>query len=354
MAEQAEPRLEGVEVLGGHDGLATYSQIGSRGEPWTAVSSPSLRTSGSVARYERALSPSAPAVHSMAARASGLKYAGSTMPIAAPSWLPITLRAPISWRVAMTSFGCGPYPTVSPRTQTWSTGGGRRPPPRGQAGWHGCPRGQRCACEGRVYRGSRAARAERTPARLAGAARVAMPASAVLRDHHEPMVAELVEARSAGPVARRRRALPRRSPARSSSAEIGPFQATSVPPTGSSGSAYSTSTGRVAQARAATRSWDSRWSRSWPRTSARSAITATLSVPRRRRSRAAGRPSCRPSRPASTSLGGRGRARCPGRHRPSQGRGGRGAPSHRAGAARSARRGGGGAPPRRAQRCASG
>ena len=41
-------------------------------------------------------------------RASGLKYEASTVPIAAPSWLPITLRAPISWSAAITSFGCGP------------------------------------------------------------------------------------------------------------------------------------------------------------------------------------------------------------------------------------------------------
>jgi hypothetical protein len=37
-----------------------------------------------------------------------LKSLGSTVPIAAPSWLPITLRAPMAWSVAITSFGCGP------------------------------------------------------------------------------------------------------------------------------------------------------------------------------------------------------------------------------------------------------
>jgi hypothetical protein len=85
-----------------------YSQIGSRGEPWTAVRAPSRRTSGSDAMYALVFSSIVAVVHSMAARASGLKYAGSTVPMAAPSWLPITARAPISCRVTMTSFGWGP------------------------------------------------------------------------------------------------------------------------------------------------------------------------------------------------------------------------------------------------------
>ena len=88
--------------------LVMYSQIGSRGEPWTAVMCPSRRTSGRVAMYAREFASITSRVHSIAARASGLKYAASTVSIAAPSWLPRTLRAPIAWSAAITSFGCGP------------------------------------------------------------------------------------------------------------------------------------------------------------------------------------------------------------------------------------------------------
>ncbi len=100
-----------------------YSQVGSRGEPWTAVSSPSRRTSGRLARYARALSSITSLVQPMARAASGLNHETSTWPMAAPSWLPITLRAPIACSAAITSLGCGPYPTMSPRAQTSSTSG---------------------------------------------------------------------------------------------------------------------------------------------------------------------------------------------------------------------------------------
>ena len=93
-------------------------------------------------------------------------------------------------------------------------------------------------------------RAGACPARRAGAGSAA-GVGLHLGDDDEPMVAQLVEAGWQDRSARRRRsAAAAARPACSSSAEIGPFQATSAPPTESSGSAYSASTGRVAQARA--------------------------------------------------------------------------------------------------------
>ena len=94
-----------------------------------------------------------------------------------------------------------------------------------------------------------------------GAARVAAGRRPALRDDDEPMLAELVEAgwqdlRRARRRAQRRNA--RRHAARRR--RSGPSRRRACPPIASSGSAYSARTGSVAQARAATRSWDSRWS----------------------------------------------------------------------------------------------
>ena len=89
-------------------GPEMYSQIGSRGEPWTAVRSFSTRRSGSAARYSREAGLTTSVVHRMAAAAASLNQAVSTSPTAAPSWLPITARALRSRSREMTSLGCGP------------------------------------------------------------------------------------------------------------------------------------------------------------------------------------------------------------------------------------------------------
>src|SRR5574338_657133 len=87
VAVQAEPRVEGRQV--------------GRGDARAGDVLP-----GRVARR---------AMHRGELRAAAeLNQLTSTVPIAAPSWLPITLRAPISCSARITSLGCGPWPTMSP------------------------------------------------------------------------------------------------------------------------------------------------------------------------------------------------------------------------------------------------
>src|SRR5829696_195601 len=101
----------------------TYSQIGSRGEPWTSVNPSRSRRSGSPSSHARVSFVIVALVHSLARRASTLKDSISGPPAAAASWFPRTPIAPTSRSRATTSSGSGPYPTTSPSCQTSSTDG---------------------------------------------------------------------------------------------------------------------------------------------------------------------------------------------------------------------------------------
>ncbi len=103
--------------------VVTYSQVGSRGLPWTrSVSSRSSR-SGRASSQARVSGPIVACVHSIARRASTLKASMSSRPTAAASWFPRTPSAPIERNRATTASGSGPYPTTSPSCQTSSTDG---------------------------------------------------------------------------------------------------------------------------------------------------------------------------------------------------------------------------------------
>ena len=90
----------GVEV--------TYSQIGSRGLPWTRVNPARTSRSGSAPSQARVSSLIVARVQSIALRASTLNDSISGPPRAAASWLPRTPSAPISRRRATTASGSGP------------------------------------------------------------------------------------------------------------------------------------------------------------------------------------------------------------------------------------------------------
>ena len=86
----------------------TYSQVGSRGLPWTSVKSVSILRRGRAASHARVASEMAVRVHSMAARASGLNQVISVPPMAAASWLPRTPVAPSALNRSTTASGSGP------------------------------------------------------------------------------------------------------------------------------------------------------------------------------------------------------------------------------------------------------
>ena len=86
----------------------TYSQVGSRGLPWTSVKAASDRRWGSAASQARVVSEMAVRVHSMAARASALNQSSSIAPLAAASWLPRTPVAPRAASRSTTPSGSGP------------------------------------------------------------------------------------------------------------------------------------------------------------------------------------------------------------------------------------------------------
>ena len=93
-------RATGVEVM--------YSQVGSRGLPWTSRKPSRSSVSGSAASQARVSAEIALRVHSAARRASTLNDSISRPPSAAASWLPRTPIAPRSRRRATTSSGWGP------------------------------------------------------------------------------------------------------------------------------------------------------------------------------------------------------------------------------------------------------
>ena len=85
-----------------------YSQMGSRGLPWTSVKAPSERRSGRASRAARDAGVRTRAVHSTATRASSLNQSASISPVAAESWFPRTPTAPSRVRRSTTSLGWGP------------------------------------------------------------------------------------------------------------------------------------------------------------------------------------------------------------------------------------------------------
>ena len=88
--------------------VVTYSQVGSRGLPWTSRKSSRSSRSGRAASHVRVSSAIADCVHSIAWRASALKASMSSSPTAAASWLPRTPWAPISRSRPTTASGSGP------------------------------------------------------------------------------------------------------------------------------------------------------------------------------------------------------------------------------------------------------
>ena len=67
------------------DTVVTYSQVGSRGLPWTSVTPASSRRRGRASSHSRVAGVIVSRVHSIAARASGLNQSISVPPVAAPS-----------------------------------------------------------------------------------------------------------------------------------------------------------------------------------------------------------------------------------------------------------------------------
>ena len=162
-------------------------------------------------------------------------------------------------------------------------------------------------------------------ARRAGAGYAIRASAGPCAIDHEPMVVrapskpgrERTSARH-----RRARLAAARPPARSSSAAIGPFQATSAPPIRSSGKRVLRQDGQR-RAGAGRDQVELLAVRRVPAEDLRSLgdHRHVARVPVRRRSRAAHRPSCRTESTSShETRGGRGRARCPARHRRSRGR----------------------------------
>ena len=101
VSSAAMPALAtGVEV--------TYSQIGSRGLPWTSVKSSRTSRSGSAPSHARVSSLIVARVHCIAVARVHVERLDLGPAQAAASWLPRTPSAPTSRSRATTASGSGP------------------------------------------------------------------------------------------------------------------------------------------------------------------------------------------------------------------------------------------------------